>query len=139
MTVSQAIVTWLYTNTTIAVDETVDTDMLAANAAAYGLYKTPQTTIIPYVDGTRDVTAYYTFHVRQRSNVETTRQSNQAFLEAFEAWVRSQSRARTLPSLTSPLECQSVFIANTFSMSNAENDEAVYQLTLGINYIEKAA
>ena len=139
MTVSQAIVTWLYTNTTIAVDETVDTDMLAANAAAYGLYKTPQTNITQYVDGTRDVTAYYTFHVRQRSNVEATRQSNQAFLESFETWVRSQSRARTLPSLTSPLECQRVFIANTFSMSNAENDEAVYQLTLGINYIDKAA
>ena len=139
MTVSQALVTWLYTNTTIAVDETVDTDMLAANAAAYGLYKTPQTTIIPYVDGTRDVTAYYTFHVRQRSNVETTRQSNQAFLESFENWVRSQSRARTLPALTAPLHCERVFIANTFSMEAAETDEAVYQLTLGINYIDKAA
>ena len=139
MTVSQAIVEWLYTNTTIAVDETVDTDMLAANAAAYGLYKTPQTNIIEYVNGTRDVTAYYTFHVRQIANEDAVRQSNQAFLEAFETWVRSQSRARALPALTAPLECQYVFVANTFSMETAEADEAVYQLTIGINYIDKAA
>ena len=139
MTVSQAIVTWLYTNTAIAVDETVDTDTLAANAAAYGLYKTPQTNVIPYVDGTRDVTAYYTFHVRQRANVETTRQSNQAFLEALESWVQAKRRAHALPSLTAPLYCQDIFIANTFSMTIAESDEAVYQLTIGVNYIDKTA
>jgi len=139
MTVSQAIVTWLYTNTTISVDETVDTDMLAANAAALGLYKTPQTNVITYTNGTRDVTAYYTFHVRQRSNVEVTRQTNQAWLEAFETWVRSQSRARVLPTLTAPLYCEDVFIANTFSAQEQETDETIYQLTLGINYIDKAA
>lgn len=138
MTVSQAIVTWLYTNATISVDD-VDTDLLAASAAAYGLYKTPQTNVIQYVDGTRDVTAYYTFHVRQRSNVEATRQDNQAFLETFENWVRAQSRAQTFPSLTAPLKCQRVFIANTFSALEKETDETIYQLTLGINYLDKTA
>ena len=139
MTVSQAIITWLYTNPSVAVDETVDTDMLAATAAAYGLYKTPQTNVIQYTNGMRDVTAYYTFHVRQLSSAETTRQTNQAWLEAFETWVRTQNRARVLPALTSPLECESVSVANTFSALEQETDEVVYQLTLAINYIDKAA
>ena len=138
LTISQAIITWLYTNPGVAVDENVDTDMLQANAAAYGLYKTPQTNVITYIDGTRDITAYYTFHVRQRVNQESTRQSNQEWLEAFEAWVLSQSRARNLPALPSPSTCERVFIANTFSMEQAENNEAVYQLTIGINYINRA-
>lgn len=139
MTVSQAIVTWLYTNNTIAADDTVDTDTLAANAAAYGLYKTPQTSIIPYVDGTRDITAYYTFMLRQRSNEDTKRQSNQAWLEALETWVQSKRRSRTLPTLTAPMYCEDIFVANSFSMTDAEADESVYLLTLGINYIHKAA
>ena len=138
MTISQAIVTWLYTNSSLSVDD-VDTDTLAASAAAYGLYKTPQTNVVTYVDGTRDVTAYYTFHVRQRSNVEVTRQSNQEFLEGFETWVRTQSHASIFPALASPLECQRVFVANTFSALETETDETIYQLTLGINYIDKAA
>ena len=138
MTISQAIVTWLYTNSSLSVDD-VDTDTLAASAAAYGLYKTPQTNVVTYVDGTRDVTAYYTFHVRQRSNAEVARQSNQEFLEGFETWVRTQSHARIFPALASPLECQRVFVANTFSALETETDETIYQLTLGINYIDKAA
>ncbi|MDD3212775.1 MAG: hypothetical protein PHY64_03840 [Eubacteriales bacterium] len=36
-------------------------------------------------------------------------------------------------------ECQTVFIANSFTMQDAEKDEAVYQLTIAVNYIEQAA
>lgn len=136
MTVSQSIVTWLYTNTTISVNDTVDTDTLAATAAAYGLYKTPQTTVIPYVDGTRDVTAYYTFLLRQRSNEDGKRQNNQAWLEALEAWVQSKRKARTLPTLSAPRQCHDVFVANSFAVIETESDESVYQITIGINYTE---
>jgi hypothetical protein len=123
----------------VDVDTDVNTDMLAAQALAMALYKTPQATVIPYVDGTRDITGYYNFLLRQRANQEAKRRDNQAWLEALEAWVYAQQMARTLPSMDAGRTCHRVFIANTFYMTSAETDEAVYQLTIGINYTEKAA
>ncbi len=139
MTVSQALIQWLYGFGSITVDESIDTDTLAANAAAYGLYKTPQKTVIPYVDGSRDVTAYYTFCVRQRANQDVKRRNNQEWMEGLETWVRARQLKRELPVLTSGRDCQTVFIANSFTMQDAEKDEAVYQLTIAVNYIEQAA
>ena len=137
MTVSKALITWLYGFGSISVDENIDTDTLAANAAAYGLYKTPQTVIVPFVDGGRDVTAYYTLCVRQRANQERKRQDNQGWLEALEQWVRTQNRAQNLPDMGDNRECYGVGIANTFTMQDAENEESVYQMTLSISYTEK--
>ena len=139
MTVSQSIITWLGTNPTVDVDTDVNTDMLAAQALAMGLYKTPQANVIPYINGTRDITGYYNFLLRQRTNQEAKRQDNQAWLEALEKWVRSQNIARALPAMADGQDCQRVFIANSFYMVSNETNEGVYQLTIGINYIEQAA
>ena len=138
MTVSQSIITWLGTNPTVDVDTNVETDMLAAQALAMGLYKTPQANVIPYINGTRDITGYYNFLLRQRTNQEAKRQDNQAWLEALETWVHAQNIARSLPIMAAGQTCQRVFIANSFYMVSAETNEGVYQLTIGINYTEKA-
>jgi len=137
MTVSKALITWLYGFGSISVDESIDTDTLAANAAAYGLYKTPQTVIVPFVDGSRDVTAYYTLCVRQRANQESKRQDNQEWLEALEKWVRTQNLAQNFPEMVDSRECYGVGIANTFTMMEPESSESIYQMTLSISYTEK--
>lgn len=136
LTVSRALLDWLADFDGLAVDEDITTDQLEANAAAYGLYKTPQTRVQCYVDGTRDITAYYRFLARQRSQQECTRQASQELLEEFEGWVRSRNISRDLPALGLGRDCQSVSVANTFSMEYMEGNEAVYQLTLAINYFE---
>ena len=137
MTVSKALIAWLYGFGSISVDESIDTDTLAANAAAYGLYKTPQTVIVPFIADGRDVTAYYTLCVRQRANQERKRQDNQEWLEGLEQWVRAQNRAQNFPEMGDNRECYGVGIANTFTMQDAENEESVYQMTLSISYTEK--
>lgn len=137
MTVSQSIITWLCTNPTVDVDTDVSTDFLAAQALAMGLYKTPQANVTQYVNGDRDITAYYNFLLRQRNSQEKKREDNQAWLETLEKWVQAQNIARTLPIMDSGQDCQRVFIANSFYMVNTETNEGVYQLTIGINYIQK--
>lgn len=134
--ISEAIVTWLYTNTTIAVDKTIDTDQLAAEAAAYGLYKTPQTVIKPFIDGSRDITAYYSFLVRQNSAQEATRKASQQWLEALEAWVRSKNMTQVYPTLGTGKTCNYVGIANSYALQDAVESDAVYHLTIAINYTE---
>ena len=138
MTVSQSMSEWLATNPTVDVDAGMDTDTLAAQALAIGLYKTPQMDVKPYMRGARNVTAYYNFLLRQRTNQEAKRQDNQAWLEALERWVSAQQRSRNLPALDTGRSCQRIFIANSFYLMDAENDEGVYQLTIGINYTEQA-
>ncbi len=138
MTVSQSIIMWMGTNPTVDVDTDVETDMLAAQALAMGLYKTPQANVIPYINGMRDITGYYNFLLRQRTNQEAKRQDNQVWLEALEMWVHAQNIARSLPIMAAGQICQRVFIANSFYMVSAETNEGVYQLTIGINYTEQA-
>ena len=75
MTVSKALINWLYGFGDIAIDEEISTEQLAAQAEAYGLYKDQQTSIHCYVDGTRDVTAYYLLLARQPAQAERQRQA----------------------------------------------------------------
>ena len=138
MTVSQCLCEWLATNPTVDVDMEMDTDMLAAQALAVGVYKTPQMDIKPYMRGGKNVTAYYNFLLRQRTNQEVKRRDNQAWLEALERWVYAQQRGRNLPVLDTGRTCQRIFITNSFYLMDAEKDEGVYQLTIGINYTEQA-
>lgn len=136
MTVSQALVTWLYTQGTISIADNIDTDQLAASASAYGLYKSPQVDIKQFINGDRDITAHYQFLVRQRSIQDTSRQNNQQWLENLERWVFEQNKARNLPALGSNRTCNSVRIANSFFAQETDEREAVYQLVIAINYTE---
>lgn len=138
-TVGQALSGWLSDFEGFQIDEDIRTDQLDAQAAAYGLYKTPQATVVNYVDGTRDVTAYYRFLARQRTRQERSRQESQALLERFEQWVRKRGRDGELPWLGPGRTCQGVSVASPFSMEYREDSEAVYQLTLAVNYIEAGA
>lgn len=138
MTVSQSIIAWLMTNHTVDVDTAMDTDMLAAQAMAIGLYKTPQTDVKPYLRGARTITAHFNFLLRQRISQECRRQDNQAWLEELERWVYLQQRVRRLPVMDGGRSCQRVFITNSFFLMDAEKDEGVYQLTIGVTYHEQA-
>lgn len=136
-TVSQAIIQWLYGFGDISIDESIDTNQLQAMSSAYGLYKTPQTIINTYVDGSRDVTVYYLFMVRQRSQTEPERKASDAWLEGLELWVRQQAITGNLPDLGPGISCQTVKVANVATMQYQESGDAVYQLSIAINYIDE--
>ncbi len=137
MTISKAIIDWLYGFGNIDVDERIDTDALSAASQSLGLYKTPQASVKAYVDGTRDVTAYYNFMAKQGAQTNSERASNQAWMEALEAWVRRKNIARELPTLGEHRDCSAASISSSYFMLDGSDENATYQLTLAINYTER--
>lgn len=138
MTLTQSVIEWLAGfDGGIEVDEGVNTDMLAANAAAYGLFKTPGNVTTDFVNGGRDVTEYLNLIVRQPSQTETMRQSNQAWMEQLERWVRTRNILRELPVLGDDRECYGVAIAGSFYMQEQTPTESVYQIALAVHYTER--
>ena len=138
MTITQSVIEWLIGfDGGIEVDEGVSTDQLAANAEAYGIFRTPGDIVTEFVHGGRDVTTYLNLIVRQPSQTESMRRSNQAWMEQLEAWVRRQSMLRSLPSMDGGRECYAVAIANSFYMQEQTETESVYQITLSVHYTER--
>lgn len=137
MTISQCLVQWLYNFGNISIDDRIETDALASAADSMGIYKTPRTNYRNYVDGSRDVTAYYNFLVRQSGQSEAERQSGQTWMETLEDWVRANCLAGDVPQLGDGRTCNSIAVSSSFYMSLDDGEENVYQVTLEINYTEE--
>lgn len=134
MTIAEALIQWMQGFDGGIEIKDVDTDQLAANAQAYGLFKSPADTVTEFVDGSRDTTSYLQFIVRQPSQTDAMRTGNRAWMEAFEAWVRRMNFARDLPQLDGGRECYAVGIANSFYLEEQTETESVYQINLMISY-----
>lgn len=138
MTITQSVIEWLAGfDGGVEVEEGMNTDMLAANAEAYGLFRTPGDVVTNFVHGGRDVTTYLNLIVRQPSQTESMRRSNQAWMEQLERWVRAQSMLRSLPALDDGRECYAVAIANSFYMQEQTETESVYQIAIAVHYTER--
>lgn len=138
MTITQSVIEWLNGfDGGIEVDEGVNTDMLAANAEACGLFRTPGNIATDFVHGGRDVTEHLNLIVRQPSQTESMRRSNQAWMEHLERWVRSQNIRRSLPVLDNGRECFAVAIAGSFYMQEQTETESVYQIAIAVHYTER--
>lgn len=139
MTVTESLTKWLSGfDGGIEIDEDIDTDKLAATAEAYGLFKSPGDQITEFVDGSRDVISYHNLLIRQPSQTETMRQSNQAWMEALQRWVRMQSMIRNLPELDGGRKCFAVAVANSFYMEDQTETESVYQINIAVHYTERS-
>ena len=64
------------------------------------------------------------------------RVDNQTWLEGLETWVREQSFARNLPSLSGGRSCYAVNISESAYLLEATDAEIVYQIGLEISYGE---
>lgn len=138
MTVTQAIKNWLAAyGGGVEFDESLSTDQLAAGAEAYGLFKTPTDTVTPYVNGERDITTYRQMLIRQPSQTERMRVSNQAWMEDLERWIHTANLRRDMPELGSGRECYAVAVANTFYLQDQTEMDSVYQINIQISYVER--
>lgn len=137
MTINESLKNWLYGFDNIEVDDRVNTDKLDGEAESYGLFKQATQEVTPFIDGSRDVTAYFYFLARQSAKSEKARLSNIAWMEQLERWVFEKNRKRELPELDGPRSCNRVTISVGAYMSESENSEtAQYQLSISINYTE---
>ena len=137
MTVGESIITWLYGFGDIAPTDRIETDQLGGEAGSFGLFKEPTLEETVFIDGTRDVTAYYYILARQSNKSDAARIGNQAWMEALEGWVRAKNLARELPDLGGGRTCYAVGVSVASHMPESEeNGTADYQLTVRINYTE---
>lgn len=131
--VGESLVTWLLTYSGIS---SVDTDQVGDEATSMGVIKAPGRNVQYYVDGSKDVTAYFLFRARMAAQVDDLRVDNQQWLESFETWVREQSFARSLPSLSGGRICHSVSVSESAYLLESADVDIEYQIGLEIVYFE---
>ena len=134
--VAESLVTWLLGYSGIASAERVDTDQVGDEAVSMGVLKAPGRNVTTFTDGSKDVTAYFLFRAKRAGQEDEMRVDNQEWLEGLETWVREQSIARSLPSLSGGRECESVAVSESAYLLEATDAEIVYQIGLEVSYYE---
>ena len=130
MTNSELIKDWLRTCKFIEIVD-IDTDRLEAQAESMGIYKQATRDVDEYIDGTKLISEYYYFLTRQSAQLESERIGAQEFLSQIEGWVEESEYNEIYPKIPG---IERVFIANGFYMTDAETDESVYQISIGVTY-----
>ena len=131
--VAESLVTWLLTYSGIS---EVETDQVGEEATSMGVIKAPGRNVQNFVNGDKEVTAYFLFRARRSAQMDDMRVNNQEWLEAFETWVREQSFARSVPTLTNGRSCQSVGVSESAYLLQSEESDIIYQIGLEIVYYE---
>jgi len=131
--VAESLVTWLLTYSGISA---VTTDQVGEEATSLGVIKAPGRNVQEFVNGSKEVTAYFLFRARKSAQMDDMRVDNQEWLEAFETWVRQQSLARTVPTLTGGRICQSVSVSESAYLLESTDADIIYQIGLEIVYYE---
>mgnify|MGYP004514797199 FL=1 len=134
MTVSKALIQWLYGYGNIQIDERIETDVLAQQAISYALYKEPNAIVDTYIDDSQMRTEYYTFLARRNTQIESERQDNNAFLEELENWIDEKNLSGELPQLDGSRYCEDVSVSSGLYLYTNEDNQAVYALTIQIKY-----
>lgn len=130
MTNSELIKEWLRACKFIEIVD-IDTDRLEAQAESMGIYKQATRDVDEYIDGSKLISEYYYFLTRQSAQLESERIGAQEVLSQIEGWVEESEYNEIYPKIPG---IERVFIANGFYMTDAETDESVYQISIGITY-----
>lgn len=133
VTKSEKIKTWLSGCSFLRVWD-IDTDRVEEGAEHIGVYKQAQRDVTEFVDGSKVVNEYYYFLLREDAQLEHDRKLSNNLMAVLEDWIEEQDRIGNLPDVEG---IESVFIANGYYMIDIENDDAVYQISIGITYHKK--
>lgn len=133
MTISEALKNWLRGCDCVEIVD-VDTDRLEANAESLGLYKQAQRETTAFLDGSAEITEYYYFLARWPTTLEAERINSQTIMSNLESWIEDKNMDDELPEVQG---VERVFVANGFYMLEAESDDAVYQVSIGITYLKE--
>lgn len=136
MTISESIIQWLYTNDSLDIVGAIDTDNLSADTESMALFKQPNRIVTEYIGGSKDVTDYYYFLLKQSAQLDSTRISNQEWLSNLEEWIDHNNMIDNLPELGSSKTAYKVAISTSYYMTEKTQEEATYQLGLEISYIQ---
>lgn len=135
MSVIESLIAWLHECPGLDEAERITPDMLEEGDMS--LAALPEDNVREYVDGSRDITLYALFRVRQDSRTHGQRLSAQAFMDELSRWVWQRTLARELPVLDAGRQAQSVRVSQSPSLLETNGRDAIYQIGLELNYIEQ--
>lgn len=138
MTIAECIKNWLSEYSGADFTE-LATDFIEADIGSYAICKSPNGTEIPYLDGSKLVTEYYQIFARQSTQLEQERISNQQFLAELEIWVEDRNFNEDYPDLSEvgSLACEDISISNSATILSQEDGNAIYQITIAIQYLKE--
>lgn len=138
MTVGECLKEWLseYEGADISV---LDTDFIEGEKGSFAIYKSPNNTSVPFIDGSSLVTEYYQFFARQSTQLDEERIDNQNFLAELENWVEERDCNEEYPDLSGVgnLSCTEIGVSNSAAITSQEEDNAIYQITIAIQYLKE--
>ncbi|MCM1159379.1 MAG: hypothetical protein NC300_11450 [Bacteroidales bacterium] len=138
MTVGECIKKWLGTYAGADFSE-IATDFIKGDTGSYAIYKSPNKNVVPYIDGSKLITEYYQFFARESTQVPEERIENQQFLSDLENWVEKKDYSEDYPDLSEVgnLTCMEISISNSAAITSQEDDNAIYQITIEIQYLKE--
>ena len=138
MTVGECIKNWLETYEDIDFSQ-LATDFVDSDLGSYGIFKSPSKETVKCISGDSIVTEYYQFFGRMATNLENERIDNEQVLADFEDWVETQDLEENYPDLSTvgKYECEEIAITNSATIIDQKDNEALYQITVGITYVKE--
>lgn len=132
MNISNQILEWLKKCPYIGDISSFDVNLLQAKDDSVALFKQPSVTVQEFIDGSKQVTEYYYFLFNKAAQIKTERLANEEYLRKIEDWVEEQEFNGSYPDIGYPVDA--IGMSNGYYMISYEDNEAKYQLTLGIQY-----
>lgn len=137
LTVTECVKEWLGTYKGIDLD--VDISFLNDDNDTYAIYKQPNRNEVLYNNGSKLITDYFQFFARQSTQIQENMIENEQFLDDLENWVEEKNFNEDYPdfSKVGKLECQDIGISSTATIISQEEDSAIYQLIIAIQYLKE--
>lgn len=137
MTVTECVKEWLGTYEGLDLD--VDISFLDGDNDTYAIYKQPNRNEVQYNDGSKLITDYFQFFARQSAQIQVNMTENEQFLDDLENWVEEKNFKEEYPDFSNvgKLECQDIGISSTATIISQEEDSAIYQLIIAIQYLKE--
>ena len=138
MTVAECLKNWL--NTYPGADfGDINTDIIEARNGSRAIFKSPNKTVTKYNDGSSLNIEYYQFFVKQSALLDKERVDNQQFMTDLESWIEDKDLSEDYPDLSKvgKLMCTEISINNSSTITYESEDNAVYQITIAIEYLKE--
>lgn len=138
MTVGECLKDWLGEFDGLNFSELL-TDFMDAPEGCMALFRSPQKQEKAYLDGSKDITEYYNFFARKSTLLDETRVENQQLLDDLTEWIESKAFEEDYPDLSQVgnLTCEDITVNGASAINSQENDNAIYQVTIAIQYLKE--
>lgn len=138
MTISESLKKWLNNYSKVEF-KTIKTDVIAAEDGSKAIFKSPNKTVKDYVDGSSLITEYYQFYAKRSAMLDEERIDNQQFMADLENWIEDKYLNEDYPDLSEigKLKCTEISVSNSSTITYEEDDTAVYQVTIAIEYLKE--